>query len=72
MPNTEHPPFWLVWNPATGYARFRHPTQPQADAEAIRLANEHPGQDFYVLEPVTVAKKVAVEVRRFSSGEPPF
>ncbi|BBL69728.1 hypothetical protein [Methylogaea oryzae] len=42
--------FWIVWNPEGRNPRFRHTTEPSAIGEAERLAREHPGQMFIVLE----------------------
>lgn len=49
MPFTQRPPFFLVWNPATGYCRRRHKTVEAAEAEAQRLANLNPQTKFHVL-----------------------
>lgn len=43
--------FWLVWNPE-GWSspKHRHYSLYDAEQEAIRLAQQHPGQEFHVLE----------------------
>ncbi|WP_144154488.1 hypothetical protein [Paraburkholderia sp. BCC1885] len=50
--------FWLVWSP-TGVRppKYRHATERSAVTEAERLAREHRGQLFVVLE-ATVARRV--------------
>lgn len=45
--------FWMVWNPAGRSPTFRHTTKAFALAEAERLAKDHPGQNFYVLQAVS-------------------
>lgn len=49
--------FWLVWSP-TGHRppSFKHPTKGEAETEAQRLAREHRGQIFVVLEPKSAWK----------------
>ncbi len=42
--------FWLVWQPESGPARFKHHDRLTALAEAERLAIANPGKKFYVLE----------------------
>ncbi len=42
--------FWLVWQPESGPARFKHHDQRTALAEAERLAIANPGKKFYVCE----------------------
>ena len=59
------PPFWLVWDPQSRTPSFRHLHERDAAAEATRLAREHPGHDFYVLEPISVTKRVDVVTQRF-------
>ena len=49
MPFKQRPPFFLVWNSATGYTKHRHGTVEAAEAEAQRLANLHPRTKFHVL-----------------------
>ena len=49
MPFTQRPPFFLVWNPSTGYTKHRHKTPELAEKEAQRLADEFPGKKFHVL-----------------------
>lgn len=43
--------FWLVWNPE-GWSppKYRHYSLYDAEQEATRLAQQHPGQEFHVLE----------------------
>jgi hypothetical protein len=45
-------PFWLVWNAAIGAPRHRYTCLEEAEAEAERLAREHSGMEFIVLESV--------------------
>lgn len=54
-------PFWLVWCP-TGSAppSRRHHSVRAAQEEAERLARLAPGQDFYVVQPVSVSRKIEV------------
>lgn len=42
--------FWVVWRPRGGPPTVRHRTRQQADVEASRLAEENPGQGFFVLK----------------------
>lgn len=69
--------FWLVWN-LSQYGRmpyFQHQTKLAAEVEAKRLASEHPGQVFYVVETVAAARKQTVEFVRYegdSIQEIPF
>jgi len=65
--------FWLVWNPNGCHApKYRHETGQSAEDEAKRLARLHPGQEFFVLCAVGVAKKVDVEYVPFEADEIPF
>jgi hypothetical protein len=49
--------FYMVLNPATNFTRFRHQDYQSAKAEAMRLARNHPGQDFIVLSAVASVVK---------------
>ncbi|NLG06041.1 MAG: hypothetical protein GX567_19765 [Clostridia bacterium] len=42
-------PFFVVWNPAHGLPRYKHGTFDGAKTEAERMANAHPGDEFFVL-----------------------
>lgn len=53
--------FWMV--SGDGPSRFRHETQLDAEREADRLARAHPGQAFFVLEAISVHRRVEVERR---------
>lgn len=52
----EQEAFFLVWNPKTAHARYRHGSESQALDEARRLAAANPNDEFYVLEAVSVSK----------------
>lgn len=41
--------FYVVWNPSSGYTKYKHDCVSDARREAERLAWEHPGQEFHVL-----------------------
>ena len=58
-------PFYVVWNPPTGYTKFRHSSIKAAVEEAKRLALAHPNQEFIVLAPVSTSKKVDVQTTMF-------
>lgn len=51
--------FWMVQGNEP--AIVRHATRGLAEAEANRLARKHPGQDFWVMEAVTVFRRIDVE-----------
>lgn len=55
-------PFYLVWNPSTGYTNHRHAHFNDAKTEAARLARAHPGQEFIILSPcLKIQKKDIIE-----------
>ncbi len=41
--------FYVVWQPDSGYTKFRHPSRNAAIQEAKRLALAHRGKEFIVL-----------------------
>ena len=55
-------PFWFVWNPMGNMPRFRHDTEDSAHREAQRLAREHPGRVFVVLQSVSAYQSTALQV----------
>lgn len=60
--------FWLVWSPSGATPpKHRHETAQGATAEAERLAKEHPGQLFVVLEAVA-ARRVDSMIRTTYTG----
>jgi hypothetical protein len=63
--NNKQPPFYLVWNPEGHSPTFKHNTQQDAEREAQRLARICPEQTFFVLEPVSAARKRDVDIERF-------
>lgn len=66
------PPFWLVWSPQGQPPRYRHRTRSLAEDEALRLARECPGKEFYVLCPVTLVTRADVRIERFATDDIPF
>lgn len=44
--------FWMVWGAGTRGPNSRHETKESAQAEAKRLAGQHPGMNFIVLSAV--------------------
>ena len=53
--------FYLVWNPLGRAPIHQHEKYHQAKTEAERLATLNPGQQFFVLQAVSLTKKVDVE-----------
>ena len=54
-------PFWLVWCPTGSRPPSRrHGNKEAAQQEAERLARCAPGQSFYVLKSLSVARKTDV------------
>ncbi len=43
---------WMVWTPNKNPPRSRHDTEAAAETEAERLAQQNPGEPFFVLEAV--------------------
>lgn len=62
--------FFVVWNPQAGPPTYRHATYEEARREAVRLAGEARGQEFFVLEARAVAKlREPVEVRELLDAD---
>lgn len=61
--------FWLVWSP-TGVRppKYRHLTEQSAITEAERLAREHRGQLFVVLEAVAARRVDDMQRTMFAGG----
>lgn len=57
--------YFVVWNPSSGYTRFKHESEQAAEREAQRLAREHKGQEFVVLATRSVSKSSDVTTERF-------
>lgn len=51
--------FWMV--KGNGPTSFKHSTKEAAIKEAERLANVHPGKEFYVLEAICIKKTSKME-----------
>ena len=50
--------FYLVWEPTSGYTKYRHRDKQDARREAERLAAENHGELFYVLKALTVTRAI--------------
>lgn len=57
---TEPATFWFVWTKTGRVPRYAHDTLEAAETEAERLARQHPGKKFIVLQAV---KKFSVAVQ---------
>jgi hypothetical protein len=55
--SNNYPPFYLVWNPNGREPPRRHPSRVAASIEAEWLARAKPGQEFYVLVPLSLVTK---------------
>lgn len=65
--------FWLVWNPESGYAKYRHDSEGTAVTEAKRLSEQNIGTEFHVLKSVGHALvKQPVEWVKHTEAELPF
>lgn len=53
--------FWMVYGMNQGAPTARHISFEVAKTEAERLARQHPGIEFYVMQPVSRSKRVDVE-----------
>jgi hypothetical protein len=62
--------FWLVWGENTLSVTNKHLNRGSAEAEALRLAEQNPGGNFFVVEPVVRFRKVSVEREEFDDGIP--
>lgn len=69
-----HVPFYLVWSPqGPTPPRYCHGTQDAAEAEAERLARQHPGRKFFVVAPLYSVICGTFETKRFTvPDEVPF
>lgn len=61
----QKPPFFMVYNSSTGYARKRHNTPDEAQAEAERLAALFPYSKFHVIMSLGRATGTVKERREF-------
>lgn len=72
MTREQEPPFYLVWSKQGRTPVYEHPSRSSAANEAERLARMNPGQDFFVLMPVSVTLRQDVVTRKFITDEIPF
>lgn len=61
--------FWMVYGLGQRQPTVRHKTFASAQGEAERLARVAPGTPFYVLEAVSVSRRVDVETIRLEPGQ---
>jgi len=68
-------PFYMVLNPATYYTKYRHESYRNAKEEAVRLARQHPGIEFIILQAMATAKindVIVDEVKPENDDNVPF
>lgn len=61
--------FWMVWRSPGHPPTMRHASRLLAQKEAERLAECCPGESFFVLEAVTVSRKVMVVTSTLDPAE---
>ena len=66
--------FYIIWNPDGPHApRERHSSPLIAEGEAKRLAVEHPGQTFFVMQAtMSACSPERVKVVHFDTDSIPF
>jgi hypothetical protein len=64
--------FWWVWREHGGIPTVRHASRGQAEHEAQRLARQCPGESFFILEAISVTRKVDVETITLRDEGMPF
>lgn len=69
-PQADEEEFFMVWKDGGDVPRKRHETLASAQAEAERLANNHPGFKFYVLRAIESAESMRVVRKRLVEGVP--
>lgn len=61
--------FWLVYSPQGGAPHVRHESRAEATREAERLACQHLGREFFVLEPVSkTITEANIKTETFAGG----
>lgn len=55
--------FWMVYGDGQRAPTVKHASFETAKLEAERLCRNNPGIEFFVLQPVSVSKRVDVETR---------
>lgn len=61
--------FWMVYGVGQGAPTMQHENEAVACREAHRLARNHPGIEFYVLESMARAVKDEVRFERLKPSE---
>lgn len=62
--------FWMVWCPQGGAPTVAHGSESKAITEAGRLAQAHPGRQFYVLQATERIEVNAVRRTRLTHEMP--
>lgn len=70
---SEPSPFWLVWREGGRSPLRKHESEFHAEQEASRLAQEAPGNTFFVVAPVAAVTAHKLEIERFDpTDDVPF
>lgn len=66
--------FWMIYGEGQRAPTVKHASYEIAKQEAERLCRNNPGIDFFVLQPVSVSKRVDVETKMLLDeyNDPPF
>lgn len=57
--------FWMIYGDRQGAPTMRHLSFDAAKAEASRLARQHPGIRFFILEAVGAVEKIDIRFMNF-------
>lgn len=63
--------FWIVYSPqGPTPPRVRHDSRTKAIVAAESMAQSHPGQEFFVMEALTLSKSVTVTTLKLETEIP--
>lgn len=65
--------FFMAWNPSRSAPNYKHSSYQEAKREAERLSRNTPGEKFFVLQAVSLTRKVDIETKMLTQpDEIPF
>ena len=70
-PVNESDRFWILWNPnGNEPPRVRFTNLVAAERARDNMARQHPGNEFIVMQSVSSARAIDIEVTRFTEPAP--